>query len=667
GALQAGLARLRRERRGRHELSLRAWYIRWSPLLFALLYLLSWWKLSAYGPGQRSFSDAAPYSTPLGTAIAWSDGASYVEGIWALLDTGTLDEYSQRRAINACLAAARYALAGYRPAGAQLIQLVLLGVAMAFAHGALARRFGSWTALAAWCCCWGYARFYLITALSEPLGLTLGAYGLGLLLRATEHRSRYLALGGLFSLSLAQAARPGALFILPALGCWIAWNSGRSFWQKCAWLAVAAATVMAGIGTLSLLNRIYGTPANDVGSNFAYTLAGLAMGKNWKEVRVHYDEELSRLPTEGAKARFLYAEAWEHFRRNPRTMVHEFRRGTSMFAVELFPSVITFAEHAATRSFQSLRRLVIGTLMILVLVGCMRIMIRGNGLPGLWLWGAAGLLVSIPFVFLDGGWRIVAPVWPAITAWFATSLATRHRLVLWGRPPPCDRYMTAPLSRAALLHGGILIAVLMTAASAPAIGHYLAGQGWTAAQPTSLGDAPDAERSTLVLRSAWSAAAVQLAVDRPPNPDSGQLAPPAPPPSRTGSGYTFTWREFQRRMQHGKIEHRDSFRKAIGRPPATLQQSYDAARQRTVWLGWSHATPQRASDSLPTALLSPPLDAPRPSRPIPLLDLRQLPAPAEVAVQTVLSRPWIGTLIDGGASAAADGPTPAIPSAAPRP
>jgi hypothetical protein len=325
-------------------------------------------------------------------------------------------------------------------------------------------------------------------------------------------------------------------------------------------------------------------------------------------------------------------------------MLGEFVRSIRMFGLELFPSAVTFTEHAATRAFHATRRAVIGALFLLAVVGCLRTMLRGGSLPGLWLWGGAGVLASVPFVFLDGGWRVIAPVWPGMTAWFAIALATQHRVIRFAAPTAqtvskWPRWLH-PI-HSALPHPLVLGGVVVAAAIAPPLGHYLAGH---ARLRVARGDT-NAEQ--VCLPPIYSEAPIRIIANEDSPEPLGVLEHDADEVRRAAAATgarVLTWREFQRRLQHGKIEASDLFRMATGGPPSTLQQCYDVQTQQLVWVAWSQRESPEQHGSDPPVGAEPSGVATRGWLP----DMRRLSPPYFVRVKAVSSVPFIARGIGSG-------------------
>lgn len=373
--------------------------------------------------------DYSPYAAMLGH-IPWSDASGYYEGAQYFNTFGRLDIWNQRRPLNALLLAVRLCLCGDRFHLALLLQAILLAAALYLFAAAVANRYGLWAALAAFAITWSYGRLFVATTLSETLGLTFGAIAAALLLQAqTRGIIAHASIGG-FAMGLAMAARAGALFLLPGLVVWAAWQFGIG-WRK----RLAAAMAMAlGIGAALLVNsmalRCYGTGENVAGSNFALTFCGLAEGTNWSDVYEKYREQLDSA-NEREQAVFLYRKAWEGIRADPSVFLGMLARNERQFVRDLRPWIAGLTSLPLPPDCSAVRKIArtnrwLWTAMLVALP------------LTLWRWRTGGdwrlLLIvvlataaSAPFLYLDGGFRVFAASWPLLILCWAIAFAAPSR------------------------------------------------------------------------------------------------------------------------------------------------------------------------------------------------------------------------------------------------
>lgn len=123
---------------------------------------------------------------------------------------------------------------------------------------------------------------------TENLGLTLGALGLALVLRAARTGSVPALLTGAFALSLALNARAGAFTVFPTLILW-AWFNRKTFGWKASVLLIVS--IALGFVINAQLIKNFG-PKNVVAfSNYWFSLYGLAAGyKGYSYIFTIYPE-----------------------------------------------------------------------------------------------------------------------------------------------------------------------------------------------------------------------------------------------------------------------------------------------------------------------------------------------------------------------------------------
>ncbi len=373
--------------------------------------------------------DYSPYAALLGH-IPWSDASGYYEGAQYFNTFGELDIWNQRRPLNALLLAVRLWLCGENLHCALLVQAVLLAVALYLFAAAVANRYGPWAALAAFAITWSYGRLYVATTLSETLGLTVGAIAAALLLQAqTRGLIAQASLGG-FAMGLAMAVRAGALFLLPGLVVWAAWQFGPGWRRRLA----ASLAMVGGIGAAFAVNtlalRCYGTGENVAGSNFALTFCGMAEGTSWSDVYEKYRKQLDSA-NEKEQAAFLYRKAWEGIRADPSVFLATAARSERQFARDLRPWIAGLTSLPLPPDRSIVRKIArtnhwLWTAML-------------AALPlTLWRWRRGGdwrlLLIvvlatgaSAPFLYLDGGFRVFAASWPLFILCWAIAFASAAR------------------------------------------------------------------------------------------------------------------------------------------------------------------------------------------------------------------------------------------------
>ena len=376
-----------------------------------------------------------PYSAMLGH-VPWSDALAYYCGAEEIADSGHIDIWNQRRPVNAALFAARLAAAGFNSQRAIWLQVVLLATAIYLVAHAAGTRYGVWAAIATSAMLFGYARLFLATVLSESLGITFGAVGAALLLQSIHRRSILLAGAGMFSLAMALSVRAGAMFLLPALLLWAWWQFGPGWRRRARAALTCAAAILLAVSVNLVVLKLYGTGQNIWGSNFAPTLCGMTEGAGWAHAYAKYEAEVLQRPLESDQAAFFYAKAWENLRADPSPLISTVVSGSVQFVrstPKYLPSLTAVNYPPTQRWARRMNRadaIAYYLLYLGVLITFWRC--RREGDYRLALAVGCGALASVPFVFLDGGWRVFAASWPLHTALLAGGFASGRRRAVAG-------------------------------------------------------------------------------------------------------------------------------------------------------------------------------------------------------------------------------------------
>ena len=165
------------------------------------------------------------------------------------------------------------------------------------------------------------------TALTENLGLPMGAIAFAVLWRSSRVRDLSGVSLGLGLLTFALMARAGAFFVLPVLvlAVAVAFRERRpafpsaTLWRG--WLSIRAgiaafAAVFVSAGLTLFVSRLLSNPSGEhtAFSNFSQSLYGLVVGgKGWNQVLVDHPGA-----AEGAQ---IYSLAWQALRAHPMGIV----------------------------------------------------------------------------------------------------------------------------------------------------------------------------------------------------------------------------------------------------------------------------------------------------------------------------------------------------------
>ncbi len=433
--------------------------------------------------------------------VPWADAHGHLEGAMRLLGDGAFGGYSERRPINAALLAVRLVVSGGRLPVALAIQATLAGIAAFLLARCAGLRHGLWSALGCLALTLGFVRGYLPTVDTEPLGVTLACLGLCLLGAAGARSRPWLLALGIFVFAVALDARPGAQLLLPAFIVWgILVHRGRRLIVAVVLLGAA----LASAGLTRTLNAAYGAGEGSFTAYPAFTLYGLTRNANYRQAYADFADEIARAKGEGEVARLLYGKSLENLRAHPLDFMTALAENEGRFFGKLAANMtgvvsprLLFAsdlEDGARSVDERVANLRAG-LLLLVLCGLSAVVfVVRSALPserGLWLASALGFFGSIPFVYGDGGFRVLACAFPLMALFFSLAFSNAgERRVHENARARAE----APLIRAAL---GLAIALAVIAL----VGPVVAGQAWPRPSAAQIASARSAEALIVALRS----------------------------------------------------------------------------------------------------------------------------------------------------------------------
>lgn len=511
--------------------------------------------LVAVGPADTVIVDQTAYSAPFCSAVSQSDAQQYEIGAYALATTGELPEWNQRRPINTVWSFLRTWIVGMHPLMGLGLQAILMALAVGRLVQEVSRLMGGPAGLFVLACCWGMIRFFIATPLTESLGFGVGALGMAWFLRGHRCSQSYWSLFGIGLLALAQAARPGALLMLPLLGfVWSQFTAERSLGlvNRLLRLSGAAGVVVLALAVNSWMNRVYGTADNSSGSNFAYTFAGLASGCSWEQIEAEFHDQLQQLENEKAQADFLYRIGWQRMVAQPGVFIGELVRGGKRFCIDAPAALWAMATHTPIGEGW-LPRVEIALWWLLIGILCIVKVSRDRDRPWTYFVLAivGGTMLSAMVVYLDGGIRVFAASWPALFV----VLAMGCRQTMSDGPDA-----TSLASRVATRHYHcelLLTTVLI------AVGCCLP---WL----------------VVPLRATAKAIDKPLVARQTTNVEIGYVGVPLAINTETGEGYDL--RQFQRAIQLGRLPIAASLFEVASRKPKLLQSCFDVQTQRQWYL-----------------------------------------------------------------------------------
>ena len=347
---------------------------------------------------------ASAHST--GNALAgylpWSDANEYYACAQRHL-LGISHPQCSKRPFYAAFLASILWLTGNKYQLALLLQAALLGSAVfIFARG-LARDLNGPGALAAYCVLFLYSAIFCAgAAMTENAGLLLGVLALALLWRCAGSLHAAPLCFAIVLMAAAQNARPGAMFVLPALIGWVFFHIGASTRWRGTLAVLGIASVVAGMALAIAPSYIAGGTLGGSQSNFSYTLYGLAAGgKGWLYVTVERPDIFSQNSGGIHVTDRIFEAAIESILTRPHLFALGYVKGIASYFDHLFRyahgfNVLRLAGfylpwavgvYAATQRWREPRY-------------------------SLLLWLLAGVIVSSPFIIFDGGTRVFAATIP---------------------------------------------------------------------------------------------------------------------------------------------------------------------------------------------------------------------------------------------------------------
>lgn len=343
-----------------------------------------------------------------------------------------------RRPIYTAWVAATIGATGTAPQRILLLHALFLAVALHAATRAAGRYVGPAVALMVLGLSLGYSQQFVGLMMTESLGLALGLLAVALLLPTLRSWRALPWTGGMLALSTALLVRPGAQFVLPLAALAMVWTLRRTPRRALAALLLAAVAAGAALGTNAWLVARVGDPAAGANSNFGFVLYGLSVDQNWMSGQAHAQQHAADL-SERERSAWLVREALDNMRQDPGTLAMAVARRVESFFVDVPPQTglylgdrgaLVFWPPGWTPQWLSWTP----AYLFWGAGGAAALLLRRRRHPGLALLLAAtgvGVLLAVPFIWLDGQWRALAPTVPLQALFVSFYLAPRR--------PPADR------------------------------------------------------------------------------------------------------------------------------------------------------------------------------------------------------------------------------------
>ena len=343
---------------------------------------------------------AKSHGNALAGYLPWADATEYFQCAQTFLLGIDGPDHCGKRPYYIALFADLLWLGGNDLQIALLLQALIVGLAASLFTNSVSKAMGSAAALGCYATLFAFAAALCSgLVMTENAGLLLGILAIMLLLHSTPAPSTAPFLAGTALLAAAMSARPGPLFVLPALGLWYLAYGGGPLRRRVLIAVVAGVVSVLAMALVASPALIAGGTFGSTHSNLSYSLYGLvAGGKGWLQVTIDHPEIYERTAT--SQTDKVYALVLEKLWERPDLALYGYMKGVAKYFDALF---------RYTSEFDPLRLVLIVIWALGVTHALRHWRERRGSLP---LFMLAGILVSSPFLIYDGHNRAFASVAP---------------------------------------------------------------------------------------------------------------------------------------------------------------------------------------------------------------------------------------------------------------
>ena len=261
------------------------WLIRfWSyagfpTFAFALLFAM------AGGGWSGHFASADVNYMSVGGLVPHSDARAYYSSAFELAYWHHWNWVASQRPFAAALRGLMLLAGGLSYPGTLIVQAMLAaGMMMLVLRSVVAWR-GIWVGVALFAFLYGLSRPFLVTTMTEPLGLLWSLFSLAFFIEALRRRSVPFALVGFGALVCGLMTRMGSMFTIPFLMLWIPLVLAHGLASRVKIFVAVFGIMLTTMVWNLLLAHLYASPDSEIGGNLAYTACGLAHGTDWTVYR----------------------------------------------------------------------------------------------------------------------------------------------------------------------------------------------------------------------------------------------------------------------------------------------------------------------------------------------------------------------------------------------
>jgi hypothetical protein len=393
----------------------------WIGNLLSLLLTLSIFALALAGV----WADGKTEAWLISGVLPMFDATNYYIDALRLLAGQQFSEYSANKPLFAALFTVLLWIANHNLLNALALLTLLVGLGCYLLAEEIKRTHSSVVAAFVLIVVFIYYRIHSGIVRTENLGVLFSVLGLALLWRAiTEyHRPYYIA--GIFVTSLALIARPGPMFILPAIVIWGAFFF-KSKENKLSWKLMFSGGVAISLAFVVNVLLFWTLGAGDglPFGRFPYALYGLVSGGNYWTYVLEINPDVAEPE--------IYRMAFELFREQPALIV----KG-ALYNLSMFVSNTGYGLYSYMRGESSLSATVsYWILLLLSFIGVFSwVRKRDDPYLGFVIMAAIGLIASVPFLPPTDAFRlrlyasslVILAMLPALGLW--TILNNLHSVI----------------------------------------------------------------------------------------------------------------------------------------------------------------------------------------------------------------------------------------------
>ncbi len=359
----------------------------------------------------------------LGGLIPFSDAGDYLAAAFDQVRDGVWSTVALRRPLAAGFRSVLLIFGDFSLPSMLILQACLVAGATCFATWAIVLWRGVWAGIVFFALTYIYARTFVPTTLTEPLGLFWALLSIPFFIKAFQDRSAGAALLAFAMTTVALMTRMGSMFTIPALLVWLVWQFASGIAARLRIALAASAILLGALGLNGLLLKAYGTSQSLLGSNFSYVVCGLTIGTTWEGCRAKLASEGKALSgDEAANTEQIYSMAWTNFRAKPEIFFGRLADNLKKFTSD-FPNVIWRGYLTAIDEPGWLFR---NTLTAICLAGLAYTIARRAKSVELAFWALlwASIVASASLIYPDDGRRSLAASHPLIAMFFAMGMSS---------------------------------------------------------------------------------------------------------------------------------------------------------------------------------------------------------------------------------------------------